>query len=626
MPHLIVSLLLSSLLVFPAPASCQSSVFADILEGAGLIGSHFGTPSINSTYDYVVVGGGTAGLAIATRLAQNSSQTVAVVEGGSFYEITNGNYSQVPGLAAQWIGTDPLLRNPQVDWNQVTEPMEGIGGRSILYTSGKTLGGGSARNYMFYTRSSVGTHQFWADTVDDQSYTFDNLLPYFKRSVNFEGVNSQFRAKNATPEIDDSFFDENGGPLKVSYSNFATSFGTWVAKALRSIGFKDVKGFVTGNILGYSYTVWSLDRQQQTRSSSETSFLRYALANTTNLNVYTSTLAKQIVFNENTAQGVLVNAGGADFLLTAKREVIVSAGAFRSPQLLLASGIGPRAQLKALNIPVVADRSGVGQNLTDHVSFGISWPVNLVTHSAFGHPGYAAAAAEQYLTNRTGALASTGGDIIAFEKFPNKVLSCLSNETRTALAANPQDWPDVEYYFADAFTGNGKDFVHGHPPSNANYVSNSAALVAPFSRGNVTITSRDTAVLPRVNLNYLQDVRDQEIAVAAFRRIRVLTEQSDMKDILAGPEAYPGANITSYAEILKAIQDSALPVYHAAASCAMGKTTDPWAVVDSRARVIGVNSLRVVDASAFPFLIPGHPQATVYALAEKIADVINRGL
>ncbi|KID81377.1 Glucose-methanol-choline oxidoreductase [Metarhizium guizhouense ARSEF 977] len=234
--------------------------------------------------------------------------------------------------------------------------------------------------------SSAGTYQLWADAVDDQSYTFSNLLPYFKKSVNFQGADCQLRARNSTPEIDVSFFDKHGGPLKASYLNFSTSFGTWVAKGLRSMGLDGVQGFVTGRILGYSYTVWSLDRQRQTRSSSDTSFLRCALAHTTNLNVYTSTLAKRIVFNATTAQGVLVNAGGAEFLVTAKREVVLSAGAFRCPQLLLASGVGPRAQLEALDIPVVADRHGVWQNLTDHISFGLSWHVNLVTHSALGNP------------------------------------------------------------------------------------------------------------------------------------------------------------------------------------------------------------------------------------------------
>lgn len=474
-------------------------------------------------------------------------------------------------------------------------------------------------------RASAGAYQLWADTVDDQGYTFDNMLPYFKKSVDFEDANDHLRLRNATPQVDTSFFSKCGGPLKVSYSNFATSFASWVVKGLRSIGLEDVQGFVAGRILGYSYTIWSLDRQQQTRSSSETSFLRYALAKTTNLNVHVSTLAKRIVFNGTAAQGVVVNAGGADFLLTAKREVIVSAGAFRSPQLLLASGIGARAQLEALDIPVVADRPGVGQNLTDHISFGASWPVSIVTHSALGNPSYAAAAAEQYVANRTGALASTGGDIIAFEKLPANTLSQLSEEARAGLTAIPNDWPDVEYFFSDAFTGNGRDFIHGKPPSSANYVTNSAVLAAPFSRGSVTITSKDTAVLPKVDLNYFGDRRDQEIAVAAFRRVRALTEQSAMKDILTGPEAYPGGNITSYDDILRAIRECAVPVFHASATCAMGKATDSWAVVDSKARVIGVDRLRVVDASAFPFLIPGHPQATVYGLAEKIAEDINQG-
>jgi choline dehydrogenase len=354
----------------------------------------------------------------------------------------------------------------------------------------------------------------------------------------------------------------------------------------------------------------------------ETSFLRYALTHTTNLNFYTSTLAKKIVFNGTTAQGVLVNAGWEDFLLTAKKEVIVSAGTIRSPQLLLASGVGPGSDLEALKIPVVADRPGVGQNLTDHIAIGVNYPVNIVTHSALGNLAYTIAAAESYRVNRTGALTSTGGDVIAFEKFPQDVMRALRPETQAALEANPADWPDIEYFFSDAYAGDNKDFTHNVPPTEDNYIANSAALQSPFSRGYVKLASPDTATNPLVNFNYYHDPRDQDVAIAAFKRIRKLTTQSAMKQILIGPEAFPGANITSDAEILKTIKAFSLPVYHAAGTCAMGKPTDLYAVVDSKARVIGVKNLRVVDASAFPFLVPGHIQATVYGLAEMIADFI----
>ena len=163
------------------------------------------------------------------------------------------------------------------------------------------------------------------------------------------------------------------------------------------------------------------------------------------------------------------------------------------------------------------------------------------------------------------------------------------------------------------------------PDPKANYGTGEVALVAPFSRGNVTITSADTNVLPKVNPNLLGDLRDQEVAIATFKQLRLFFTKSTLATILTGPEAYPGFNITSDADILKAIQAQALPVYHAAGTCGMGLPTDPKAVVDSHARVFGTAGLRVVDASAFPFLPPGHPQGTIYALAEKIADMINHG-
>ena len=445
--------------------------------------------------------------------------------------------------------------------------------------------------------------------------------------MQYEGVNNQYRLANATPQIDTSYFDPNGGPLKVSYPNFATSFATWAIKALQQLGNRDAQGFVTGNILGYSFAPFALDKEQQIRSSSESSFLRYALANTTNLNVYTSTLAKKVVFTGNRAQGVLVNAGGKDFLISANKEVIVSAGTFRSPQLLLASGVGPKDTLNHLNISVVVDRPGVGQNMMDHVAFGVDFPVNLVTHSSFAtNPAYALSQLEAYLANRTGAFTSTGGELIAFERLPQSLLDRMSCEARDGFAKLPHDWPQIELFFSDAFAGNNKDFISAMGPDpKANYGTGEVALVAPFSRGNVTITSADTSVLPKVNPNLLGDVRDQEVAIATFKELRTFFTTSALSSILAGPEAYPGTNFTSDADIWKAIQAQALPVYHAAGTCGMGLPEDPMAVVDSHARVFGTAGLRVVDASAFPFLPPGHPQGTIYALAEKIADMINQG-
>ncbi|KAL8709488.1 MAG: hypothetical protein Q9220_005730 [cf. Caloplaca sp. 1 TL-2023] len=203
-----------------------------------------------------------------------------------------------------------------------------------------------------------------------------------------------------------------------------------------------------------------------------------------------------------------------------------------------------------------------------------------------------------------------------FEKLPK---NATSSKTRSELDATfGQDWPDIELLF---FDGN----LISKSTDSRNYVSSLAGLVAPFSRGNVSINSTDTADNPVVSPNWLLDSRDQEVAIAGFKRARQIFQSSAIQPIINGAEALPGLDVTGDQEILAVIKQSAASIDHAACTCAMGKSTDPAAVIDSHARVIGVKGLRVVDASAFPILPPGHPQGTIYALAEKIADNILGG-
>ena len=237
---------------------------------------------------------------------------------------------------------------------------------SIHYARGKTLGGCTARNYMAFHRSTKDAYQKWADDVDDQSYTFENLLPYFQRSIHYTPPGPQ-RAENATAEVDLSTLapqnktDEN--PLSVTFSNYAQPISSWVEKALQQIGINPIKGFTSGDLLGSSYPLLTIEADTQIRDSSETSFLRSAMKSD-NLMVYISTLATKVLFDGNkTATGVKVDTQGLEYTLSARKEVILSAGAFQSPQLLLVSGIGDKETLERYDIPVVAHRPGVGQNM-----------------------------------------------------------------------------------------------------------------------------------------------------------------------------------------------------------------------------------------------------------------------
>jgi choline dehydrogenase len=289
----------------------------------------------------LVVGGGTAGLAIAARLAETAS--VAVVEAGGYYQVDYGNVSVVPLnalIAADVI--DPTInfpRRPYIDWELVTQPVVNANNRVLHYAQGKTLGGSSALNTMSYTRSSRSSYQRWADQVGDSGYTFDNLLPFYKKSVRLTPPNLAKRnAANATPEYDPSSF-ANGGPLDVSWNNWVDPTLTWIAKALQAMGLPiNPKGWSAGDLSGGSWTPATIDPSHATRESSQTSYLEYALTNT-NLKVYHHSLVSKILFKGKKATGITVSTNGtAAYTLSAKKEVILSAGVFHSPQLLMLSG------------------------------------------------------------------------------------------------------------------------------------------------------------------------------------------------------------------------------------------------------------------------------------------------
>ena len=290
-----------------------------------------------------VVGGGTAGLTIAARLAANPSTSVAVIEAGGFYEQDNGNYSVLPGLSLSspfLAATEVFPRNPLMDWGLVSVPQTGALSRRIHYAQGKTLSGSSALNAMAYHRGTIGAYDRWADTVGDQSYTFKNLLPYFEKSCKFSPPNNaKRRTPNATVKYDTSVFSSDGGPLQVSYSNWVDVTLTWFQRAFTNIGLPiSDKGFSSGSLAGNAAWITStIDPNLGERSSSQTSFLEQAIENT-NIVVYTQAQASKILFEERIASGVLVITQGVDYTISANKEVILSAGVYHSPQLLMVSG------------------------------------------------------------------------------------------------------------------------------------------------------------------------------------------------------------------------------------------------------------------------------------------------
>ena len=234
---------------------------------------------------------------------------------------------------------------------------------------------------MIYQRGTKDSYQRWADQVDDQSYTFDNLQPYFKKSVDFTPPNTSKREANASAKYKPSAFDASGGPLQVSYANYAQSFSSYIQGSLNEIGIPTAEDFNSGVLDGAQYCSSTIDPSNGNRESSQTGFLDAAAeAKVTNLKVYSLTMGEKIIFDANKkATGVQCTTAGVPFTLKANKEIIVSAGAFQSPQLLMLSGIGPADYLESFGIDVVADRPGVGQNMTDHIFFGPTYRVMVET-------------------------------------------------------------------------------------------------------------------------------------------------------------------------------------------------------------------------------------------------------
>ncbi|KAF1978177.1 glucose-methanol-choline oxidoreductase [Bimuria novae-zelandiae CBS 107.79] len=602
------------LLLLLAPLlACGSPT--DPISGQQLLGQSFGVPGVNASYDYVIVGGGTAGLLLANRLSASPANTVAVIEAGTFYEFSNGNISAIPRYV--WTGTGMTLddANPLVDWMFTTSPEIGFGNQSIHYARGRALGGSSARNHIGYQRGTAGSYDKWAADVGDAGFAWSNFQSFFDKSVTFHKVDASKRRANSTPPDDPAGARATGGEVSVSYTNYVGPFTSWALKAVRALGMKAIPGYIGGVLIGSSWDMRSVDPKTMVRDSAETAFLRPVLKRP-NLVVYPNTMATRVLFEGTKAVGVQTDTLGKVTRLTARKEVILSAGVFQSPQLLMVSGIGPKAILSKYGIPVIADLPGVGENLHDHPAALVVHKVKTPSSTQFNTAAKRVAADASFLRDGTGPLSGTGGEIIGWEKVPRRL---ISKKTAADLdAAVPKDWPDLEILATEGYPG-------PIPPDDGDYVGIDIALVNTFSRGTVSISSASSLDPPVIHINFLSDPRDQEILIAAVRRAREIFADKTLAPVLIGDEISPGNATQSDEDILSYIHKSAQIFFHASSTCKMGTKGDEQAVVDSKGRVFGVQALRVVDLSAVPFLPPGHPMATVYALAEKQAAAILGG-
>ena len=286
------------------------------------------------------------------------------------------------------------------------------------------LGGCSTVNSMAYCHSSVGAFQLWADTVDDQSYTYGNVVQYYQKSMNFTPPDSATRFANATPMYNPAD-TVTGGPLSITFATWSEAWSTWVAKGMAAIGIQKTDALLNGKLNGSTWQVHTINHTNSFRASAERAFLRPYLGRT-NLYVFSHTFAERIIFDEaKDATGVEVTAGNKTFILQANKEVIVSTGVFQSPQLLMVSGIGPSSVLQKYDIDVIADRPGVGQGMNDHIFVFLTYQVNLESLVPTTLQQI-----DEFNTKAIGPLTNPGGDYVGLEKIPRELRANWSSETK----------------------------------------------------------------------------------------------------------------------------------------------------------------------------------------------------
>ncbi|KAK3367670.1 putative choline dehydrogenase [Podospora didyma] len=591
-------------------------------------------------FDFLIVGGGTAGLAVAARLSENPRFTVGVLEAGSsgFEDAA----IDLPGLAGQALGTER-------DWGFETVRQPGLGGRTVPWARGKVLGGSSALNFMTWNRASRHDYDDWEE-LGNLGWGWDSLLPFFKKSESFFEPSSD--AQTAARVASHTGLVGHDGPVKVSYPNeYSASHGVW-HKTLESVGVKTNDSHLGGTNTGCWTSACSVDPLTANRSYGATA---YYLPNASrpNLVVLTDAEVLEILLAQGEdssgweAKGVRFAHRGAEFSAFASREIVLSAGSVQSPQLLELSGVGGAAVLTAAGVSVKVDNPNVGENLQDHLTTTSVFEADpsLPNPDDLKTPEGLAAAQEEYIKSRTGPLTvlpvSMAYVPISHVMSQETTDTILYSSPAAALASSPDDPASqrdallrrrfspkakdvghVEYVFD---LGNWSPCFPPAPVEGKKYASMLQIMQYPFSKGSVHITSGPSKGLA-INPQYYAGAHghlDLEIALHCHRFAEKICAAEPLASILRG-QVHPLPSDSKDDEYLRAwLKKNLVTDWHPVGTCAMGgKAGARGGVVDERLRVYGVRGLRVADASIMPLQISAHLQATVYAIAEKAASMI----
>ena len=524
-------------------------------------------------YTHIIVGAGSAGCLLANRLSSQAQNSVLLIEAGAW---DDGFWLKLP------VGYYKTMNNPKVSRHFASEPSKGSGGRSINWPRGRVIGGSSAINGLIFIRGQQKNFDDWAALGND-GWSFNEVLPYFRKLENFNGEDSQFHGQHGELQVSKL---RNHHPDCTAWLDAAQQFGLPLND--------DFNADTTEGVGEYHLSIGS-----RWRSSSSRAFLEPA-KNRKNLKILTETLVGRVLFKNKKAVGVEIIRGGQKKAIHADTEVILSAGSIQSPQILQLSGIGPGKLLKRYGIDVLVDRPGVGQNLQDHYQMRtiVRMRSRASLNNQIRNPFSLLKMGLDWAFLGRGALTVGAGQV--------------GGAMRTSLASTNQ--PDLQLFVMPLSVDKPGEPLHRYPG-----FTSAIWQCHPCSRGSIEIIDPDPTQAPKIQPNYLADALDQKTMVEGIKILRQIYKQPKFQD-LWDSEIVPGEQVKTDAEILDAIRKGGGTVYHPVGTCKMG--IDVNAVVGPDLAVHGVTGLRVVDASIMPLITSANTNAPTLMIAEKAADMI----
>ena len=545
----------------------------------------------DTSFDYIVIGGGTAGALLCNRLSADRNVRVLLIEAGRKDDY---HWIHIP------VGYLHCIGNPRTDWLYQTEADAGLNGRSLRYPRGKTLGGCSSINGMIYMRGQARDYDQWATLTGDDSWRWEQVLPAFMKHEN------HWRLDEGQPP-NPAFANLHGhkGEWRVEKQRLRWDILDAFSQAAQQAGIPATQDFNGGDNEGVGY--FEVNQKDGWRWNTAKAFLRPKCYGRPNFEMWTMAQATRLVVERQAdgalrCTGVKVWTGDELAHLTATEEVIVCAGAVNSPQLLQLSGIGPAEVLHQAGIPVTLDLPGVGANLQDHLQIRSVYKVRdaLTLNTLAASPWGKLRIGMEYLLRRSGPMSMAPSQLGAFTR------------SRPEL-----EHPNLQYHVQPLSLDAFGEPLHSFPAFTA-----SVCNLNPTSRGTVHIKSPNFEDAPAIAPNYLSTAQDQQVAADSLRVTRRIVSQPALAQY-APEEWKPGTQYQSDEELIRLAGDIATTIFHPVGTTKMGRDDDPMAVLDSRLRVRGVQALRVVDAGAMPTITSGNTNSPTLMLAEKAAGWIR---